>query len=96
MNLFLLIGVFNRVAWLILVWLLAYAVGICGCIILFGFMLNILLVRDTVQDDVLGWTFLLCVIPLLMALTYLICWLLVLKLWKQIKKRETQVFVCVD
>ena len=71
LNLFLLIGVCSRVAWLILIWLLSYAVGVCGCIILFGFMLNILIVRNAIEEDVSIGTYILCSVPLLLSLIHI-------------------------
>ena len=37
------LGAWASLPWALLLWLLAYAVGICGCIVLFGVMLSVLL-----------------------------------------------------
>ena len=95
-NLMLILGALSEVAWALLVWLLCYAFATCGCIVLFGIMLNTLLVRDSVEHDVRNSTMLFTLIPVLMAFIYIVCWFIVLHLWKRIKKRENRVFVCVD
>ena len=45
LNLTLLLGALNRLAWALLAWLLCYSFAICGCILLFGVLLNKLMVR---------------------------------------------------
>ena len=95
-NLLLFLGAVNKVPLALLVWLICYAFAICGCFFLFGMMLNILIVRDDQLSDVHYTTFLLTIIPLLMCFLYLICWAFVFQLWRQFKRRENQVFVCVE
>ncbi len=80
----------------LLVWLLAYAVAICGCIILFGVILNSLLIRQSLRHDVHSTTMALAVVPFLLSLLYMVCWFIVLVLWKKIKRRHNRVFECVE
>lgn len=89
-------GAVNGVAWALLLWLLSYAVAICGCICLFGLVLNTLLVRSEMEHDVHIVTLVTApAIPLLLGLLYVVCWCIVLVFWRRLKRRENQVFVCV-
>ena len=46
LNLFLLLGALNRVAWPVVLWLVAYTFAVFGCILLFGVMLDKLIVSS--------------------------------------------------
>ena len=96
LNLFLLLGVFNALGWALLLWLLSYAVAICGCVLLFGVMLNSLVVLQELEGNVGSSLYLLTLVPLAMGVLYTMCWVMVLALWKKIKRRESRVFVCVE
>ena len=72
-----------------------YVVGICGCIILFGIILNALLVRQQEDNDVsltslIVWPSL----SLLLGAVYMLLWIIVFKSWKKIRRRarHNQVF----
>ena len=72
-----------------------YVVGICGCIILFGIILNALLVRQQEDNDVsltslIVWPSL----SLLLGAVYMLLWIIVFKAWKKIRRRarHNQVF----
>ena len=80
----------------LLVWLLSYAFAICGCIVLFGMVLNTLLIRESVRHDIHPLTMAITVIPALMALLYMFCWTMVFALWRRIKLRQNRVFECID
>ena len=72
-----------------------YVVGICGCIILFGIILNALLVRQQEDNDVsltslIVWP----AMSLLLGSVYMLLWFIVFKAWKKIRRRarHNQVF----
>ena len=79
----------------LLVWLLSYAFAICGCIVLFGTILNALLIRQSVRNDVSPATMAVAVIPAVMAVLYTVCWTMVYSLWRRLKRRQNRVFECV-
>ncbi|TRY74928.1 hypothetical protein TCAL_14616 [Tigriopus californicus] len=95
-NLFLVLGTLNEAGWALLVWLVAYAIGICGCVFLFAVMLHLLVERQWNENDVHITTMLLTLIPLLMAVIYMIFWMIIVKLWKHYKNRENQIYICYD
>lgn len=96
LNLILVLGVIHGIVWALLTWLLAYSVAISGCVILFGLVLNLLIVRDDIQGDVHTVTYLLCLVPLLIGIFYIIFWFLVFKLWRKLRDRDNQVFACIE
>lgn len=76
-----------------------YVVGICGCIILFGIILNALLARQEDNSDVSLESFIIWPsMALLLALIYMLLWLIVFKTWKKIRRRarHNQVFTCMQ
>lgn len=95
-NLILVLGALNKISWALLVWLLSYAFAICGCIVLFGTILNTLLIRQSVRRDVHPLTMAVAVVPAVMALLYTICWAMVFSLWRRLKRRQNRVFECVE
>lgn len=95
-NLLLLVGAMYRITVILLMWLISYILAIIGCFVLFGIMLDALLVRDKLLNDVETGTYFLTVIPLLIGIIYIFCWIFIFLLWRQLKRRENQVFVCVE
>ena len=76
-----------------------YVVGICGCIILFGIILNALLVRQKEDNDVsLESLIIWPSMALLLALVYTFLWFIVFWTWKKIRRRakHNQVFTCMQ
>ena len=77
-----------------MIWLMCYALEIGGCVALFGVILQALMDRrDEVRTETLVTA---AGIPLVMVVLYLVCWTLVLCLWKMLRRRETRVFVCAE
>ena len=76
-------------------WLLSYAFAICGCIVLFGTILNALLIRQSVRNDVSPSSMAVAVIPAVMAVLYTVCWTMVYALWRRLKRRQNRVLECV-
>ena len=76
-----------------------YVLGICGCIILFGIILNALLERESDNKDVSLFSFIFWPsLALLLALVYILLWFIVFKSWKKIRRRmkHNQVFTCME
>lgn len=71
---------------LMLTFQVGYVVGICGCIILFGIILNALLEREAENNDVSLFTFIFWpLLALLLALVYILLWFIVFRSWKKIR-----------
>ena len=76
-----------------------YVVGICGCIILFGIILNALFARQAENEDVSLTSFIVWPsLALLLALVYIFLWFIVFKSWTKIRRRakHNQVFTCME
>jgi len=98
-NIVVILGIIHQMANLLLVWLVGYVVGICGCIILFGIILNALLVRQKEDNDVsLESLIIWPSMALLLALVYTFLWFIVFWTWKKIRRRakHNQVFTCMQ
>ena len=75
---------------------MAYSVNISGCFILFGLVINLLMKRQEEKDDVSSGTMMISLVPLILAILYIICWCFVFKLWRKVRDRDNLVFVCVE
>jgi len=98
-NIVLTLGIIHRIAYMLLIWLVGYVLGICGCIILFGIILNALLERESDNKDVSLFSFIFWPsLALLLALVYILLWFIVFKSWKKIRRRmkHNQVFTCME
>ena len=95
-NLLLTLGAKARVAWALLLWLLCYAIAICGCIVLLGIMLNLLMIRSQLVHDVHYTTMMLTIVPVLLCLLYVICWYLVWREWYKMKRSENNFIIISD
>ena len=97
-NLMLIIGALNRVSAPLIVWLLSYAIAICGCIIFIGYLINqYILSRGAPfffgSNDTNNLVYLVILVALI-AVLYLVCWMFVLKFWQLMKRRGNRVFSC--
>ena len=84
---------------LLILFQVGYVLGICGCIILFGIILNALLERESDNKDVSLFSFIFWPsLALLLALVYILLWFIVFKSWKKIRRRmkHNQVFTCME
>jgi len=98
-NIVLTLGIIHRVANMLLIWLVGYVVGICGCIILFGIILNALFARQAENEDVSLTSFIVWPsLAILLALVYIFLWFIVFKSWTKIRRRakHNQVFTCME
>ena len=95
-NLLLVFGVFYAMSCSLVVWLVAYSANISGCFILFGLVINLLMKRQEEKDDVSSGTMMISLVPLILAILYIICWCFVFKLWRKVRERDNLVFVCVE
>ena len=95
-NLILVFGVFYAISCTLVVWLVAYSINISGCFILFGVVINLLIKRHEEDNDISSGTMMISLVPLILAILYIICWCFVFKLWRKVRERENLVFVCVE
>lgn len=95
-NLNLVFGVIYGMSCALVVWLVSYAINISGCFVLFGTVISILVRRREENGDVSTETMMICIVPLILALLYIICWCFVFKLWRKVRIERDQVFVCVE
>ena len=96
MNLNLVFGVFYAMSCGLVVWLVAYAINTSGCFVLFGTVISILMKRKEQEGDVSTATLMISLVPLFLAVLYIICWCMVFKLWRKVRDRDNQVFICVE
>lgn len=99
LNMILTLGIIHYAANLVLIWLVGYVVAICGCIILFGIVLNALLARNEDNNDISLASFIIWpTMVLLLATVYMLLWFIVFKAWKKIRRRakHNQVFTCMQ
>ena len=73
-NLMLVFGVFYAMSCTLVVWLVAYSINISGCFILFGVVINLLIKRHEEDQDVSPTTMMISLVPLFLAILYIICW----------------------
>ena len=52
--------------------------------------------RDAEENDVSTGTYFVSLIPLLLGIVYILCWFVVFKLWRKMRLRDNQIYVCVD
>jgi hypothetical protein len=52
--------------------------------------------RQEEEDDVSSGTMMISLVPLILAILYIICWCFVFKLWRKVRERDNLVFVCVE
>ena len=95
-NLMLVFGVFYAMSCTLVVWLVAYSINISGCFILFGVVINLLIKRHEEDQDVSPTTMMISLVPLFLAILYIICWCFVFKLWRRVRETENLVFYCVE
>ena len=95
-NLILVFGVFYAMSCSLVIWLVAYSINISGCFVLFGTVVSILMRRQDEEEDVNTGTMMITLVPLFLAVLYIICWCFVFKLWRKVRDRDNQVFVCVE
>ena len=95
-NLTLVFSVIYAMSCGLVVWLVAYSVNISGCFVLFGTVISILIKRQEEHEDVNTLNMFITLVPLLLALFYIICWWFVYKLWRKVRDRDHQVFVCIE
>ena len=89
-------GVFYAMSCTLVVWLVAYSINISGCFILFGVVINLLIKRHEEDQDVSPTTMMISLVPLFLAILYIICWCFVFKLWRRVRETENLVFYCVE
>ena len=95
-NLILVFGVFYAMSCSLVIWLVAYSINISGCFVLFGTVVSILMRRQDEEEDVQTGTMMITLVPLFLAVLYIICWCFVFKLWRKVRDRDNQVFVCIE
>ena len=83
---------------LIIIFQVAYIFTICGCGVLFGFVLTSLLKRSSLQGDVSTATLIFWpLLPILLGAVYVVLWFFVHMAWKKIRRRKrNSVFACIE
>ena len=59
-------------------------------------MISILVKRKEEEGDVSSQTMMISLVPLILAVLYIICWCFVFKLWRKVRDRDNQLFICVE
>merc|ERR1712008_332796 len=95
-NMNLVFCVFYAMSCGLVVWLVVYSINISGCFVLFGTVISILMKRKEEEGDVSSSTMMICLVPLILAVLYIVCWCFVFKLWRKVRDRDNQVFICVE
>jgi len=98
LNVTMVLGLIHSIASAVFIWLIAYLFTICGCGILFGFVLTSLLNRNSVHGDVSVATLVLWpMLPVLLGGVYVVLWIFVHMAWKKIRRRKRNtVFACIE
>ena len=75
----------------------AYCVRLCfRFYINTGTVISILVKRKEEEGDVSSQTMMISLVPLILAVLYIICWCFVFKLWRKVRDRDNQLFICVE
>lgn len=98
LNVTMVLGLIHSVASAVFIWLIAYIFTICGCGVLFGFVLTTLLKRNYLHGDVSLATLIFWpMLPILLGGVYVVLWVFVHMAWKKIRRRKRNtVFACIE
>jgi len=98
LNVTMVLGLIHSIASAVFIWLVAYIFTICGCGVLFGFVLSSLLRRRAQMGDVSTATLIFWpILPVLLGGVYVVLWIFVHMAWKKIRRRKRNtVFACIE